>query len=766
MQNKTIIGLSIFISLGFLINCSDPELKGTSPLLENYYTTSDDNDSANGQFIPIPDDDQISIDFGQVTVETVAYYYLFLPNQGQGPLYLSDVETSDPFSQDFHVACRSDGIFIDCPTGDEGIGALPGKNIVIQISYTPGQAELDNGSLLLTLSSPEHNALTVNLSGEGVTQEIEVCILDCIGGQDSDTCTEAAEVCNHQVGKENLIVDYGQVNLKTSASRNVYIRNLGKQPLILNPFEMPAGSDTWFAYQVQGINGNQLLQGEEKILSVSYTPNAFEENLSQLKIKSNDLDEKEVVVLFSGQGVAPRVCVEPKMIDFGNVITGNPVVEKFSLTNCGDLELDINDVLINAGSSPYFSLPQVFPQNTLLNPGDLVEVEVQFLPLEAGLVSGHVDIFTNDPSSDPATGKTGSISLSGRSIESVCDMQVNPIAADFGRVEINQSTTIGLEITNAGNGACLLEDVAITQNSTANEFSLIDVPGANTTFEPNTSVNLTLGYAPTDSGTDVGILTLYGNDKASPEKKVDINGFGKLPSGTGPVAVCSVDPTNTVPFTTVHFTGDQSYDTNNIAITDYIWSWVSTPAGSVSTLDGSGPNRYSELDMAGSYTAQLVIRNQLQQESAPCTVTVVATPYESIWVEMYWDRSGDDMDLHLLDTDGIIGTSSDCYFGNCRGAFPPDWGVIGYDGDDPRLDRDNILGTGPENINIDDPADGTYTVVIHDHPGEFNILTTNVTVNVYIDSNLVNTFNKAITGESSFWFVCEIDWPSGIVTPL
>jgi hypothetical protein len=766
MQKILFMGLSVFISLGLVTNCSDPELKETSPLLENHYTTSDDDTPWPENFSPIPDDDQISIDFGQVALDTVAYYYLFLPNQGQGPLYFSNVETSDPFSQDFHVACRSNGIFTDCPTGDKSLTALPGKNIVIQISYTPGQAGLDNGSLQLILSSPDNNALTVTLSGEGVTREIEVCILDCIGSQDSDSCLETQEVCNHQLGKDNLSIDYGQIGLETSATRNVYIRNLGKLPLIINKFEMPTGSKTWFTYEFQGIQDNRLLQGEEKIVAVSYTPNAFEENLSQLKIKTNDLDKKEVVVVLSGQGVAPRVCLEPEMIDFGNVITGNPIVKNFTLTSCGDQALEINDVLINVGSNPYFSLPRVFSQNTLLNTGDFVEVEVLFLPLESGLASGQVDIFSNDPSSDPATGKTGSISLSGRSIDSVCNMQINPLVADFGRVEINKSTTISLEITNIGNGTCLLEDVTITQNSTTNEFSLIASPAANTTFDPNTSISLTLGYAPTDSGIDLGILTLYGNDKASTEKKVDINGFGKLSSGTGPVAVCSVDPTSTTPFTSVHFTGDQSYDTNNIAITDYIWSWVSAPVGSASTLNGSGPNRYSELDMAGDFTAQLVVRNQLQQESAPCTVTVVTTPYESIWVEMYWDQAGEDMDLHLLDTGGTVGTSSDCFFVNCRDSFPPDWGVVGYDGDDPHLDRDDIYGTGPENINIASPADGTYTVVVRDYPFSEQMQATNVTVNVYIDSDLVDTFSKAVTGEDGHWFVCEIDWPSGIVSPL
>ena len=71
-----------------------------------------------------------------------------------------------------------------------------------------------------------------------------------------------------------------------------------------------------------------------------------------------------------------------------------------------------------------------------------------------------------------------------------------------------------------------------------------------------------------------------------------------------------------------------------------------------------------------------------------------------------------------------------------------------------------------ENINIAAPADGVYTVFVHDFPGSRYLGGNPVTVNVYIDGALVNTFSETISGEDDDWYVCEIDWPSGTVTPL
>ena len=125
------------------------------------------------------------------------------------------------------------------------------------------------------------------------------------------------------------------------------------------------------------------------------------------------------------------------------------------------------------------------------------------------------------------------------------------------------------------------------------------------------------------------------------------------------------------------------------------------------------------------------------------------------------------MDLHLVENGGAIGSSSDCHFYNCTSDLTrPDWGTAYLPYDDPRLDLDDIEWTGPENINISEPAQGNYKILVHDYPTSVRKRANDVTVRVTIDGKLVFSDTKTISGEDSITEFAIIDWPSGQVKPL
>ena len=236
-----------------------------------------------------------------------------------------------------------------------------------------------------------------------------------------------------------------------------------------------------------------------------------------------------------------------------------------------------------------------------------------------------------------------------------------------------------------------------------------------------------------------------------------------------PVAGCSVTPSVLEAITgSAMWDGRASSDPGGSELT-YEWTLVYQPLGSAVSMpsgDPSSPIRTGfSPDLAGEYVGRLVVTNAEGVSSPPCEAVLVAEPDAALWVEMFWEHPGDDMDLHLLAPGGTPRTSSDCYFVNCVSGVR-DWGLPGITIDNPSLDLDDIPGTGPENINIEEPESGVYTVFVHDYPSSVWVHGNQVTVNIYLDGVLVWADTRLITGENRDLYFAEIDTNLGGVRPL
>lgn len=248
------------------------------------------------------------------------------------------------------------------------------------------------------------------------------------------------------------------------------------------------------------------------------------------------------------------------------------------------------------------------------------------------------------------------------------------------------------------------------------------------------------------------------------------------PPPTDPVAVCDVTPSPIAPpWEAATWIGENSYDPDGGLIVSYNWTLVSSPAGSTVTMPTGGSNRPDFVPvLAGEYVGQLIVSNASGDVSEPCTAILDSIPAQNLWIEMYWEHPDDDMDLHLIAPGGTYNNLyTDCYYANCTPSmswiYNLDWGNSGYDGDDPSLDLDDIMGAGPENINILDPqTNGVYTVIVHDYQGSTSDVygANNVTVNIYLNGSLTWTDTKAISGDNTVNEFAEIDWSSGTVTSL
>jgi len=253
----------------------------------------------------------------------------------------------------------------------------------------------------------------------------------------------------------------------------------------------------------------------------------------------------------------------------------------------------------------------------------------------------------------------------------------------------------------------------------------------------------------------------------------DCNGTadGGCPGGDDPVVTCggsiSTEPLNTV---TISASG---FDPDGGPVT-YSWSVTSAPVGSTSTP--AAPTAATTtffVDLAGDYVLTVVVTDD-EGATASCAIMISAIPLEDLHVELIWDESWGDADLHMLRpganpaTDwyriGAPTAELDCFFGNKNAKWPPT-GPAG----DASLDIDDTDGYGPENINVaNSPSAGTYPIAVAYYcsrsvgpgmidPGDGP---SNATVRVYCGGVLAAEYTSLDLDQTGrFIYVADIEWP-------
>ncbi len=192
---------------------------------------------------------------------------------------------------------------------------------------------------------------------------------------------------------------------------------------------------------------------------------------------------------------------------------------------------------------------------------------------------------------------------------------------------------------------------------------------------------------------------------------------------TPPTVMCP-EVVETPPLSTVSVTATATDDGDTLR---YRWQLVSRESGSAAappTPRNADTTEFTP-DIAGEYLLRVTVTDD-DGESASCETLVEALVDEGLRVEMFWNTDDTDMDVHLAHPRATRWFSDDdCYYANCDEGSRLNWGGPGT-ADDPRLDIDDTNGFGPENINIDDPELGVYTVGVHAFAGRGD-----VTVRIY-----------------------------------
>lgn len=605
-------------------------------------------------------------------------------------------------------------------------------------------------------------------------------------------------------------VSFERLELDESDTEEFQLRNSDADgPVRVRSMELVPEDDDVTADDLELVDAPaeefELEPDESRTFEVKYTEKG-EVNAGVIEIDANDRDEPHEVDVETVPN-QPELEAQPDPVRFPELPSGEGASDEMTVTvrNYGSVPLEIYDVGYDGGSD--FTIEEVDASDDdpiVVEPYDSTdaeeepdryeyEFEVNYAPEEDGEDEGEIIFTTND-----ARNETDD---EGRGINRV-DVQANAdspcILVDgttrrFGQVPIGENQVDVVEVTNCGREPLEIEGVELTENSDDDEFALdlgswdsdgdgemddtveLEPPEGD---EEGESETFNIEYGPTEEGADSGEVVIDSNDPAQGELPLELTGRGsdgECPETDGVARVkgdgsAGRSSITANPPATVVLDGTGSEDPDG-RITDGEWEVTDYPEDAqkpeVEPAEEDPENELLgefEVLSAGDYRARLTVTDNEGFESCEAAeVEVTASPNETIHVELTWtnpedpdetDDTGSDVDVHMakMGPGEWFESPYDIYYQNPESEWNPET---------PSLDIDDRDGAGPENIQMDDPANCEwYAVGVHYFRQMFG--TAYATIRIYINENLVyESLDTPLEQTNAFWDVARIHWNDG-----
>ncbi len=598
---------------------------------------------------------------------------------------------------------------------------------------------------------------------------------------------------------DQLLVHTSTIAIADGTPRTIRVSNTGDADLVLRGVTLSAEPATAFALIANPTPTSQTPvtlapRAEPWTLTLTYDASQVPQGTrarATITIATNPTvpDGLESFVLHvTPERVVSKLVLQPSLLDFSTVRPGTAAIKPLNVLNTGAVGLEINRVEL-VGDPGYSATVEgqvirsggelVFTPPLVLSPSSARQVDVAFHAPSAVAARAELVFHSSDPAATGGTRAALVANLAGPCLRAI------PPRLDFGGKPPGSPATLPLELESCGDREVTVSAVELADDG-GGLFSL-DLAGLAfpLTIPPGERRALSATYFPEVSapfGTDgqpvrdTGRLQITSNAYLV-EVEVELSGFG---SGCCcPVAIIEVaeGPEVTVQ-TELHLSGALSSAPQG-NITRWQWS-VLQPNGSLSQFfpSAESPTPTFRPNLIGTYIFRLdVYDSQGQKSCAPAEYLVEVTSPDAIHVELLWRTPGDpdesdegssptssagsDVDLHFLHPFAVryFDVVYDCYW------LTPqlEWLPPGPEGN-PRLDRDDRDGGGPENLNMTTPEPGsTYRVGVH-YYNDWGYGDAFATIRIYIHGVLRDQWADVRLTNADLWQSHTIEWPSTTLT--
>jgi len=341
-------------------------------------------------------------------------------------------------------------------------------------------------------------------------------------------------------------LDFTGVLSGTTATRLVTVTNSGDPGTTLHVGPVGVGGADASAFtQTTTCGSGGLSQGQSCTISVTFAPRARGAVGATLSVADDaDGGAGAQALTVQGTGVAPEVGVSPaNALDFSDVVSGTTATRTIVVSNTGDPGTTLDIGTITARSTPAGAFAQTNSCDgaalTAGSVGQTCTITVTFAPAQVGAQALTLGI-PSDADAAPATlsyGVTGNGTAPHASISPVAQQLNGAGELGFGTVQVGQSVTRTVYITNTGSGVLSLTVTRLSLQGTTGPnlggspsgmFTIVSQTCLNQALAPGQGCAITLRFAASRPGRQSATLTLVDNSEAVPGsvQTVDLSGTG------------------------------------------------------------------------------------------------------------------------------------------------------------------------------------------------------------------------------------------------
>ena len=362
--------------------------------------------------------------------------------------------------------------------------------LVVTFAFSPVQFHLEAGGVTLVIAPGE--TVTPNIVFEPSFPDTYTGEL-VITSTDPDlpsvaTITLAGSTGSHIiVTPPGPVIDFGNVAVGDTVQKAIVVSNDGADAVLVSDITLhsdvpptPPGKSFFVSQPIPG--GTQVLNGEQKVLIVDFSPATSGVHSDWITIAHTDETQPPITLVLNGNS-GGQIKVTPASLDCAGITLGNVTsCGTVTIANVGTGPLSIAGLSTTGAGFGVESVTAVIPAG-----GAPIVLPVTFTALQSGLTTGELVVAHNDFS---VGGKT-SVPLSADVPGAVW---LEPANLDFGPVPVGGKVTMKVTVHTDGTaGAVQLLGASASGHEALSVTSLPDLPAD---LEPDAPITITISCSP------------------------------------------------------------------------------------------------------------------------------------------------------------------------------------------------------------------------------------------------------------------------------